>query len=217
MAESNDKQLDQLIEEISQIKSVINKNKSLLRQVLLPAHFRLLALFSGISIILFSAIFSYFIECYGSYSLIPFKLKLVIFGAIVVDILFLSIVKYINFMKPLVKINRWYTIGRLMKEFFSFRIVHVYVPLISLMIFLCVYLTKQHNAYYIIPTISITYGLFYNFLGSIIEVKQWLLAGYWLLVTGIGVIVFNFIPAPIAISITMGCGLLLFTLPIKEG
>jgi hypothetical protein len=79
-----------------------------------------------------------------------------------------------------------------------------------------VYLSIRHSAYYIIPTISITYGLFYNFLGSIIEVKQWLLTGYWLLITGLGVLVFNRIPVPIAVSITMGCGMLLFTLPMRE-
>ncbi|MBW1642390.1 MAG: hypothetical protein JRJ39_11190 [Deltaproteobacteria bacterium] len=217
MATSNDKQIDQLIEEISSIKSIINKNTSLLRQVLLPAHFRLLALFSGISIILFSMIFYYFMNFYGGYSFMPGHIKMIIFGAIVVDWILLAVMKYSNFMKPLLKIDGRYTLGRLMKEFFSFRIVHVYVPLIVLAIFLCVYLLKQNSAYYIIPTISITIGLFYNFLGSIIEVKQWLLTGYWFLVTGLGVLVFSSIPAPVAVSISMGCGMLLFALPMTEG
>jgi len=216
METSNNEQIDQLIEEISSIKSIINKNKSLLRQVLLPANFRLLGLLSGISVIIFSVVFYYFINGYGGYSLIPFQIKFILFGAIVLDIFFLAVLKYINFMKRLLKINRWYTIGRLLKEFFSFRIVHVYVPLIGLMIFFCVYLAMQNHSYYIIPTISITYGLFYNFLGSIIEVRQWLLSGYWLLITGVGVLVFHSIPAPIAISMTMGCGLMLFALPMKE-
>ncbi|MBW1985214.1 MAG: hypothetical protein JRI53_10890, partial [Deltaproteobacteria bacterium] len=105
MATSNDKQIDQLIEEISSIKSMINKNKSLLRQVLLPAHFRLLALFSGISIILFSMIFYYFMNFYGGYSFMPGHIKMIIFGAIVVDWILLAVMKYSNFMKPLLKID----------------------------------------------------------------------------------------------------------------
>ena len=216
MATSNDKQIDQLIEEISSIKSIINKNKSLLRQVLLPAHFRMLALFSGFSIILFSMIFYYFMNVYGGYSFIPGHIKMIIYGAIVVDWIVLAVMKYSNFMKPLLNIDDRYTIGRLLSEFFSFRIVHVYVPLIVLAICICLYLSHQNNAYYIIPTISITIGLFYNFLGSIIEVKQWLLTGYWLLVTGLIVLLLGSIPAPVAISISMGCGMLLFAIPIKE-
>jgi hypothetical protein len=153
---------------------------------------------------------------YGGYYLIPLRIKFILFGVIGVEIILLSIMKYVNFMKPLVKINRWYTFGRLMKEFFSYRIVHIYVPLIFLSVFLCVYLIRQNSAYYIIPTISITLGLFYNFLGSIIEVKQWLIAGYWLLITGLGVLLLGPMPAPVAVSISLGCGILLFALPIRE-
>jgi len=216
MAMPNDKQIDQLIEEISSIKSIINKNKSLLRQVLLPAHFRLLALFTGISIILFSMVFYYFMERYGGYSFIPNRIKMILFVAIMVALVLQGTLKYSNFMKPLLKIDSRYTIGRLLSEFFTFRIVHVYVPLFVLALCICSYLAKQGNAYYIIPTISITIGLFYNFIGSIIEVKQWLLSGYWLLITGLGVLLLGPIPAPVAVSISMGLGLLLFALPLKE-
>ena len=216
METPDDKQIDQLIEEISSIKSIINKNKSLLRQVLLPTHFKLLALFTGISIILFSMIFYYFMNIYGGYSFIPGYIKMIIFGAILVDWILLGIMKYSNFMKTLLKIDDRYTFGRIMKDFFTFRIVHVYVPLIGSCVFLCVYLAKQNNSYFIIPTISITIGLFYNFLGSIIEVKQWLLTGYWLIITGLGVLLFSSIPAPVAISISMGCGMLLFAIQTKE-
>ena len=217
MATSNDKQIDQLIEEISSIKTVINKNKSLLRQILLPANFRLLALLTGISIILFSMIFYYFMDFYGGYSFIPGYIKLTLMAAMVVDCIFLAIIKFSNFIKSLLEIDYRYTFGRLMKEFFSFRIVHVYAPLYALAVFLCIYLSKQNSTYYIIPTISITVGLMYNFLGSILEVKQYLLVGYWLILTGVGVLLFNTIPAPVAVSISMGCGILLFALPMKEG
>jgi hypothetical protein len=217
MVTANDKQIDQLIEDISSIKSCINKNKPVLRQILLPAHFRLLSLILGISIIIFSMFFHYFINRYGSYGLIPGYIRGILFGVIMVDWVFLVILKYSNWLKSILEIDYRYTFGRAMKEFFSFRIIHVYVPLTVLAVFLCVYLSKQNSAYYIIPTISIATGLMYNFLGSIIGVKQYLLAGYWLLVTGLGVLLFNFIPGPVAVSISMGCGMLLFALPIKEG
>lgn len=216
MADTKDKQIDQLIEEITSIKSIINKNKSLLRQVLLPVHFRLLSILSGISIIFFSMVFYYFIDRFGSYSFIPGIIKLTLYIAIMLDIVLLGAMKYVNFMKPLIKINRHYTIGRLMSEFFTFRIVHMYVPLLVLSTCICLYLAHHNSAYYIIPTLSITMGLFYNLIGSIIEVRQWLIAGYWLLITGLGALLLGPMPVPVALSISLGCGLMLFALPMKE-
>ena len=111
MVTANDKQIDQLIEDISSIKSCINKNKSVLRQILLPAHFRLLSLILGISIIIFSMFFHYFINRYGSYGLIPGYIKGILFGAIVVDWVFLVILKYSNWLKSILEIDYRYTFG----------------------------------------------------------------------------------------------------------
>jgi hypothetical protein len=37
------------------------------------------------------------------------------------------------------------------------------------------------------------------------------MVGYWFLITGACVLIFNNIPVPISISITFGCGLLIFS------
>ena len=55
----NEIQIQRLLEEISSIKSVINENRKLVQQLLLPGHFRLMAFIAGISIILFSLLFHF--------------------------------------------------------------------------------------------------------------------------------------------------------------
>ena len=114
------------------------------------------------------------------------------------------------------KIDRTFTLGRAIHEFFSCRIMHVYLPLAAIMTILCVRMAKA-DAYYIIPIISIGTGLTYNFIGSITEIRQWLVSGYWFLIAGIAILLADPIPATLALAVTMGCGLLLFAaVPSRE-
>jgi len=213
----DDHKIEKLLEDISAIKSVIKENKKLLRQILLPIHFRLMSLILGMSIIVFSLLFFFLIHHYGGYGSIPGRIKTIIYAAMAVDWIFLVILKYSNWLSSLTKIDQKYTLSRALNEFFSYRIIHVWSPLFFLILFLSIYLGTRNSAYYIVPTISIGAGLMYNLFGSITEIRQYLIAGYWFLVTGICPLVFNAIPATIALSVSLGCGMLLFALPIKEG
>jgi hypothetical protein len=65
------RQLEKLLEDISSIKSVINRNKPLLQQVLNPAHFRLFALLAAISIIGFALVIYFLMQQYGSLRYTP--------------------------------------------------------------------------------------------------------------------------------------------------
>lgn len=211
MVTINGGQIEKLLEDISSIKSVINKNKPLLQQVLNPAHFRLFTLLAAISIIGFCLLIYFLMQHYGNFSSIPRATKFIIFAAMAADWIFMQIMKRRTFLRTGKRIDPTFTIGRLLKEFFTYRIAHVYVPMMILIIFLSIYFIYQDVPYYIVPVLSIGVGLLYNFIGSFTEIRQYLILGYWFLITGIGVIIFNTIPAPISLSITVGCGLLIFS------
>jgi len=85
-----------------------------------------------------------------------------------------------------------------------------FIPLVILTVLISVYSATHGSAYYIVPTISIGLGLLYNFFGSMTEIRQWLISGYWFLGSGILSLVFP-MPTPIAVSVSLGCGLLLFS------
>ena len=206
----NGGQIEKLLEDISSIKSVINKNKPLLEQILNPAHFRLLPLLAGVSFIGFSMLFYFLIQYYGSFSAIPVSVRYAIYFAIGLDWILMQYLKRRIFLKTGRRIDPTFTIGRLLKEFFVYRISHIYVPVMALIIFLIFYFTYRNIPYYIVPAASIGVGFLYNFIGTVTELRQYLIIGYWFLITGVGVIIFNTIPAPIALSLTLGCGLLIF-------
>ncbi len=207
----NGGQIEKLLEDISSIKSVINKNKPLLQQILNPAHFRLFTLLAAISIIGFASLIYFLMQHYGSFSSIPRTTRYIIFGAMAADWVFMQILKRRTFLNTGKRIDPTFTIGRLLKEFFTYRIAHVYVPVMVLIIFLIIYFIYENIPYYIVPAVSIGVGFLYNFIGSFTEIRQYLILGYWFLITGVGVIIFNSIPAPISLSITLGCGLLIFS------
>jgi hypothetical protein len=204
-------QLEKLLEDISSIKSVINKNKPLLQQVLNPAHFRLFTLLAAISIIGFALAIYFLMQQHGSFSAIPRMIRYIIFAAMAADWVFMQFLKRRTFLKTGKRIDPTFTIRRLLKEFFTYRIAHVYVPMTLLIIFLTVYFIYKNIPYYIVPACSIGIGLLYNFIGSFTEIRQYLILGYWFLITGAGVLMFNTIPAPISLSLTLGCGLLIFS------
>ncbi len=207
----NGGQIDRLLEDISSIKNVINKNKPLLQQVLNPANFRLFTLLAAISIIGFAMLIFFLMQYYGSFSSIPRITRYVIFAAMAADFVFMQILKRRIFLKTGQRIDPTFTFGRLLKEFFTDRIAHVYVPMMVLIIYLSIYFINKNVPYYIVPAGSIGVGLLYNFIGSFTEIRQYLIVGYWFLITGMGVIIFSNIPVPISISITFGCGLLIFS------
>ncbi len=209
MATINEDQLGKMLEDISTIKSVIKKNKSLIQQLFLPVHFRWLALVFGTSIIVFSLLFYGLIEHYGGYDHIPKSIKSLVFIIMLLDGVFLSFIKWSNWAKSLLKVDPRFSINLVFNEIFSFRIVHVYAPIVGVTIILSTFFYYKHLPYYIIPTVAIGQGLILNFFGSISGIRQFLGAGYWFIVTGVGIVLFDSIPDLIALAFSYGVGWLI--------
>jgi hypothetical protein len=209
MATIDDQQIDKMMDDIASIKTVINQSKPVLQKILMPRHFRILSLIVGISIILFSLVFYYAIGRFGSYEAIPQNFKNSFFGLMVLDFMLLTVLKYFFWDRSLKKMDRAFDIPRAMEAFFSFRIVHVYLPLVAVMVIVCVYLSRI-DAYYIIPTLAIGKGLMYNFIGSVTKIRQWLIAGYWFLISGVVLLDGDLMPATVSLAVALGIGHLLF-------
>jgi hypothetical protein len=219
----NSGQIEKLLEDISSIKSVINKNKPLLQQVLNPAHFRLFTFLAAISVIGFAMLIYFLVQHFGNFNMIPLTARYFIFAAMAADWIFMQYLKRRIFLTTGKRIDPTFTFGRLLKEFFTYRIAHVYVPVftyriahvyvpvVALIIFLVIYFIYEDIPYYIVPAVSIGVGFLYNLIGSFTEIRQYLIIGYWFLITGVAVIIFHNIPAPMSLSITIGCGLLIFS------
>ena len=207
MASIDESQIEKLIEDISTIKSILKKNKPLLHQIFLAKPFRIVAIIEGISIILFCLLYYVLMRHYGGYELIPSLIRSIINFAIV---LAWMMVEFLKYREP--------SMIQILKEYFSFRMLHVLGTVLAGMILLCVYLIEHNRFDYLVPTISIGMGLVSIFVGALTEVRSYLLSGYWFCISGGMFIVFNSVPILVTAATTLGCGYLIFAIPgQKEG
>ena len=210
MGRIEDRDIEKLLEDISFIRTVISNNRPLLQQVLMPARFRLLFLVVGLSIVIFCLAIQFLFSRYGNYDGIPALFKNILYLVLVADFVFLAVLRYTRILGFLVKVDENRDLRGALDAFFSSRLIHVFIPLLVLTILMSIYSAAHSGAYYIVPTISMGLGLLYNFFGSMTEIRQWLISGYWFLGTGVLTLEFP-MPTPIAIVLSLGCGLLLFS------
>ncbi len=216
MSTIDNEQLEKLLEDVSSIKQAISKNKSTFRLLLLPRHYRLLSFLAGIIIILYSAIYYNFVYYFGSYNLIPDGVKNICYCVIAVTWALLAFLKFYKLENSLSKVDKKFSLSRILFEFFSFRIIHIYIPLIAILIVFIVHFANNDLSYYIVPSISIIFGVLYNILGAMVEIKQYLITGYWMVFTGIIAVVYTPVSGPIILAVSLGIGMLLFAIPSKE-
>ncbi len=205
-------QIDRLLEDISSIKQVINRNRPILEKVFHPERYRWFMLAASLSVIGFSLLIYFLMRHYGSFGAIPGALRYGIYIAIAAVSILLQIWKLRRFSISVKEVDRALTLGWFFKEFYASRIAHLYVPLVVLILFLCIYFGVNGIPYFIVPTISIGFGLLCNFVGAMLQIRYSLVAGYWFLSAGVCTIPFSFIPGPIALAIAVGGGLLMSSL-----
>jgi MFS family permease len=208
----DNEQVNRTLEDIASIKEVINRNTPIIQRVAIwqqfmsLRNFRLLWLLFGISATFFSMLFYFLMNYYGSYGDIPFNLKLIIYIAIGIDSVFISILKLRLISNLLKKQNL--TLSWWLKEIFPKGYDHISCSVLFLFYFLIAYFIIQDIPYYIIPLLSIIYGLM-MLLPIGLNIEYSILTGYYFLVTGICLLIFNTIPASIAVSISVGAGSLI--------
>ena len=203
--------MDRLLEDISSIKTVINRNRPAIQQVLNFSRFRHLFMLCGLSVIGFSMLYYFLMSYYGTLDSFPALLRWSLYAAIALDAALLQIIKQKSYLKSVREIDSNLTLSWWLKELFSHRYVHICVSITVLIVFLSIFFIVQGVPYFIIPAISLCFGLL-GIASAILDIRHALTMGYWFFVTGIGTIIFSSIPAPIALSVSIGCGLLIVSI-----
>jgi len=207
-----DSQIQDMLNDITSIKETLAKSKPSVQLLFLPVHFRQTFIFSGITIIIFSAIYHYLIKSFGAFSQIPELYRYIFFAGIFLASLVQGILKNRNWIKSLAKINPSYNFRKAYKEFFSFKILHSYFLLGSTMVVFVIYWITTGQPYLIIPTLSIGIGILGNFTGNMTDLVEYTVMGLWTLIWGFIIVIHGSIPGVIALSASLGGGLIIFAL-----
>jgi len=208
--------LDQLYDDVQSIKSVIRQKKSTLHQVLHPRHLRLSMLFIGFCISLFSLVYYFLMLRYVNFSTVPPQTRQIYIISMSLMVVVLLSLFFVFWSKSMAN-NKIKGSGELWEQaldsIFSFRIFNLLFPVRVLGFYFVITFIEKDMLYFIVPTLSIVVGLQANFLGCITETRNYVIGGYWYLVTALITLIYaNSIPTPLAVFFSLGCGSLLFGL-----
>ncbi len=203
-------QVDKLLEDIATIKSVISDNQPILKQLLLPGHFRVISYLCGIGISVISLAYYYFLGQYGDYAAIPQSIRVVLLITIAGLAVTVWILKGLLWFKSVHAVNKELSFGQMIKNLYSGQILHTWIPISVIMGILVVYCMKANMQQFIVPILAFGVGVIYNMIGGLTRIWQYLFTGYWLVVTGICSLLFSTISPLIWLVLSLGLGLFLF-------
>jgi hypothetical protein len=202
-------QVDKLAEDIAFVKKAIEKNSSILQRIDFRSSLRLITLLSALSIFFFSGLFHLLIKHFGDFSSIPQSIKAIVFCGIALVAAALGFLKNSGILKSMRTLEPGITLSRLIREYYSVRMFHHFIPLGLVFLFSCAYTISAGNSRFLIPILSIGAGLVYNSLDTLLRLDEFLLTSYWFIITGCIVLVFNTISPLLSLCLTLGCGLLI--------
>jgi hypothetical protein len=204
-------QIDQLAQDISFVKKAIEKNSSILNQIDFRSSLRLTVLLSAVSIFLFCGLLHLLSRHFGGFTLIPASIKALVFCAAALDLMLLGILKNAGVLKSARTYDPGISLFRLMREYYSGRMYNHFIPTGIVLFFACIYAWKTGHACLLIPFVSIGAGLLYNTFNTFLRIDEFLILGYWFIVTGGILVVFNSISPLLELLLTLGCGMLLLS------
>lgn len=212
MTQITEQQVKQLFEDITYVRQAIQKNTSIIQQMDFHSSLRLLSVTSGSAILLFSGLFYLLINHFGSYCAIPQMVRYGIYTAIAIITLLLGLMKQTLVLRSARKVQPNISLFKLAKEYYSLRVYHMYVPLFLCAAFLTGYCIYGNNSHYIIPIVSLALGFYYIQFGTLLRFNEALIAGYWMIISGSVVTLYNSLSPMFSLPLTLGIGLILFGL-----
>jgi len=210
MTTISEEQVSKLLDDLASIKSIIGENKSVMKQLLLPIHFRFISFFSGVGIIGICALYYFLLERFGEYGNIPPDIQKISIVATFCLWLMTIVLKRVMWLRSVRKVDQQITFKQITRNLFRAQIFHIWIPIIILMLLVSIYLVMMDSSRYIVPLVCFGFGIIYNTIGSLSRIPQYLIVGYWMLLTGILPFLFPSMSVLIFLALSVGGGLLLF-------
>ena len=210
MSRITEEQVDKLLGDIATIKSVISENRPALKQLLLPMHFRVISYIVGIGVIVICLAYFFLLQQYGGYDAIPQAIRIFLLVVIATLVVTVWILKGLLWFRSVHSVNKELRFGQMIKILYSGQILHTWIPISFLIVFLIVYCVTNDLNQYIVSILVFGVGIIYNMVGGMTRIRQYLFTGYWLIVTGVCAIVFPAVSSLLWLALSLGLGLLLF-------
>ncbi len=185
----NQKDISRLAEDLEYIKKAVTKSGSILQYMEVSQALRLVTLVTGILLILFPALFYYFILQHGSYEAIPAQVKLVLYIAIAIAFILVGTLKIRNIFARAREIDEQITFLQFFEAVYTDRFLTMLIPFLISLIVLPLYFSFSGLSEMVLPLFMIIFGLLCFSLSTVIYLKEMIYFGAWLLLTGFVILI----------------------------
>ncbi len=211
--DSTQKRIERLEEDLKAIKSVLDRNRSIVRHMLMQAgSFKLLMGFAGGAFLVIC--FGYYaaIQAYGGLEHIPAAFHW-IFGTLIAAAFAIgSVLKLGVFLRQAREMKAEPKSTLVIILFKSPVVVHVLYPIVALMVFASISLVTHGAAGYCVAVWAIGLGVLWNAIGAAFSIREWIAFGWWQMVLGVLSMIFTQIHPLIWAGLIFGAGFSLVTI-----
>ncbi len=189
-------------EDIKEMRRVMDAGTPAFRYIYQARHMRLLFLIGGCWILAFALAYHGLLMIYGSYGVIPQKVKLVYFGLLILSWLGVFGMRVVLTWKAGLKLDKDLTMWKLAKMTLSSRFWLAGIPVVVVFLILPFKMQDYWLGHCFVLSLAIGFGLFLNMFGVAISVAEYSAAGGWLVVSGLIGLFFVEMPIHVALVVT---------------
>ncbi len=212
MQNSKKTQFNDMMENIKEMRKIMDASAPAFRHIYLARNLRLLFLVGGFWVLIFTLAYHVLLVIYNRHILIPENVKTIFYSCFFLSMLLLIGLRTHLTLKAGRQLDKKLNLWGLTKLVLSSRI---WLAVIPVLIVLCILPYKIFpywpNKFYV-PYIAIVYGTILNMIGVGIRVKEYSISGYWLITTGLIGLFFIAMPFHIAFAVNFAPAFFLFAI-----
>ncbi|KAB3533496.1 hypothetical protein F8154_10870 [Alkaliphilus pronyensis] len=208
-------EMEKLVDDLVFIKQAIRKNNNVFKYFSVSRAMKWVLLYAGILIISLSLLINTIITRYASWQLAPTGLKLLIYGAAIVGLLVIVVIKLRTIVKAAKSVESDMSVVKLIKEVYTGQTLMIIIPYFISIVLIITFFNQQDLNHFIAPFLAVLFGLLTNSLVNVFHVKEMIVMGDWLILTGfIALFFLNPLNPAIIVALTFGLGCIIMYLAI---
>lgn len=205
-------QIAELMDDIKFISASIRKNTGLIRQISLPQTLRMTALFTGIATIMLCFAYYAMAWYYGNHTAAPIALRTSLYCLTGLALCAAIVIKNLNFIHSAQKIDPHISFKHIVRALHEGWYPFYFLPVIVTMVALVGLVIIRERFEYIVPIVSVSYGLMFNSFGVTLRSPSIIIVSHWLVITGLITLFTPWIPPLISLAYSVGLGMLILGL-----
>ncbi len=206
-------ELGEVIADLKLIKEAVSRSDGIIRFIDIRGALKIVLLATGLMIALFSVLFYYLIEYYGSFTAVPLNIRTILFFLIGLTLFIIGYLKISNFLRSARGIRGDMTLNSFFDEFYTPRLIALQLPFMIVIVLAIIFLCSNGLLIYITPVLAILFGLLFVSFITLFYLKELYFLSVWLIATGLLTLFIAVTLHPLAVlGLTFSAGFVLASL-----